>query len=172
MFLEFYYFYFNHCFIKGNDLCDFCSDLVKHDPANFIGWVRDTLDRLYNANLPRTLVNLVLVLDVRAVKELKDGNIVCGLLHKFVCKCAAYPTEEQENILSQWIPQYQQGLVDLVNSGRYDGRDDFTVVVQPFLAHTQPPRKKEKVDFSYFAPDCFHFSGMLQKFYDIVHSLS
>jgi phospholipase B1 len=146
-------------FIGGNDLCDFCSDLTKHDPANFVGWVRDTLDKLYNANLPRTLVNLVLVLDIRGVKELKDGNIVCGLLHKLVCPCAAYPTEEQEKILNEWIPQYQQGLVDLVNSGRYDGRQDFTVVVQPFLTKTELPRKDNKVDFSYFAPDCFHFSG-------------
>ncbi|CAF3277505.1 unnamed protein product [Rotaria socialis] len=149
-------------FIGGNDLCDFCTDLTKHDPANFVGWIRDTLDRLYNANLPRTLVNLVLVLDVRSVKELKDGNFICGLLHKYLCPCAAYPTEEQEKILAAWIPQYQQGLIDLVNTGRYDGREDFTVVVQPFLTHTQPPRKADKdnkIDFSYFAPDCFHFSG-------------
>jgi len=117
---------------------------------------------LYNANLPRTLVNLVLVLDVRPVKELAKGNFVCGLLHKYACPCAAFPTEEQEKILNEWIPQYQQGLIDLVNTGRYDGRDDFTVVVQPFMAKTQPPRKAEKIDFSYFAPDCFHFSG---KFY-------
>jgi phospholipase B1 len=146
-------------FIGGNDLCDFCTDLVKHDPANFVGWIRDTLDVLYNANLPRTLINLVLVLDIRPIKELKNGNFICGLLHKDLCPCAAYPTQEQEEILSQWIPQYQQGLIDLVNTGRYDGRDDFTVVIQPFLAQTQPPRKADKIDFSYFAPDCFHFSG-------------
>lgn len=151
-------------------MCDFCSDLVKHDPANFIGWVRDTLDVLYNANLPRTLVNLVLVLDVRAVQELKKGNIVCELLHKSLCPCAAYPTEQDEKIISEWIPQYQQGLVDLVNTGRYDSRDDFTVVVQPFLEHTVPPRKGEKVDFSYFAPDCFHFSGKFFIFKILFHN--
>lgn len=146
-------------FIGGNDLCDFCTDLVKHDPANFVGWVRDTLDVLYNANLPRTLVNLVLVLDIRVVKDLKKGHLACGLLHKFLCDCAANPSEEDEKILTEWIPQYQQGLADLISSGRYDGRDDFTVVVQPFLAETVPPRKGDKLDFSYFAPDCFHFSG-------------
>ncbi|UJR11322.1 hypothetical protein I4U23_015503 [Adineta vaga] len=146
-------------FIGGNDLCDFCTDMEKHDPANYIGWIRDTLDRLYNANLPRTLVNVVLILDVRPVRELKDGNFVCKILHKSVCPCAAYPTEDQEKTLSEWIPQYQQGVVDLINSGRYDGRDDFTVVVQPFLSQTTPPRKANKIDFSYFAPDCFHFSA-------------
>jgi phospholipase B1 len=146
-------------FIGGNDLCDFCKDLTKHDPANFIGWIRDTLDRLYNANLPRTLVNLVLVLDVRPTKELAQHNFVCKTLYKISCPCAAYPTDEQEKILNQWIPQYQQGVIDLINTGRYDGRDDFTVVVQPFMTQTTPPRKGDNVDFSYFAPDCFHFSG-------------
>ena len=114
---------------------------------------------MYNANLPRTLVNLVLVLDIRVVKDLKKGHLACGLLHKFLCDCAANPSEEDEKILAEWIPQYQQGLADLISSGRYDGRDDFTVVVQPFLAETVPPRKGDKLDFSYFAPDCFHFSG-------------
>ncbi|CAF3795977.1 unnamed protein product, partial [Rotaria sp. Silwood1] len=93
-------------------------------------------------------------------KELKNGHIVCEILQKSVCPCAAYPTEDDEKIINQWIPLYQQGLVDLVNSGRYDGRDDFTVVVQPFFTQTQPPRKdNNKIDYSYFAPDCFHFSG-------------
>jgi len=116
-------------------------------------------------------VNLVLVLDVRPVKELAKGNFVCGLLHKYACPCAALPTEEQEKILNEWIPQYQQGLIDLVNTGRYDGRDDFTVVVQPFMAKTQPPRKADKIDFSYFAPDCFHFSGKFYFSYRISYCL-
>lgn len=43
---------------------------------------------------------------------------------------------------------------------RYDTRDDFTVVVQPFLDETQIPRNPDgSVDRSYFAPDCFHLSG-------------
>lgn len=43
---------------------------------------------------------------------------------------------------------------------RYDTRDDFTVVLQPFFDHTIIPRKPDgSVDRSFFAPDCFHFSG-------------
>ena len=43
---------------------------------------------------------------------------------------------------------------------RYDKRDDFTVVLQPFFDHTIIPRKPDgSVDRSFFAPDCFHFSG-------------
>ncbi len=44
-------------------------------------------------------------------------------------------------------------------SFRYDTRDDFTVVIQPFFEQTKTPRNPDgSVDMSYFAPDCFHFS--------------
>ena len=48
-----------------------------------------------------------------------------------------------------------------MNTGKYDTHDDFTVVVQPFMAHTKLPLKEGEIDYSYFAPDCFHFSGLL-----------
>jgi phospholipase B1 len=125
-----------------------------------MGYIRDALDILYNAPLPRTLVNLVLVLDARNVKTLNAGGFICQTLHKKTCPCAAFPTPDQAKTLDEYVPRYHQILIDLVDSGRYDGRDDFTVVIQPFLAKTQIPFKdNHKVDFSYFAPDCFHFSG-------------
>jgi len=147
-------------FIGGNDLCSFCEDVGKHSPANFTKYVSDTLDILH-ANLPRTFVNLVLVLDVRGIQKMNgEGGFICKLLHKRGCPCAATPTPEQNATLNRWVPQYQQNLVDLVNTGRYDTRDDFTVVVQPFMTEIPIPLKDNgKVDFSYFAPDCFHFSG-------------
>ncbi|CAF3422780.1 unnamed protein product [Rotaria sp. Silwood1] len=149
-------------FIGGNDLCSFCEDpnITKHTPEQYLSYVRDTLDKLYEAPLPRTLVNLVLVLDVRGVKDLNSGGFVCQTLHKRTCPCAAFPTEEEIKILDDYIPRYHQILIDLVNSGRYDKRDDFTVVIQPFMAKTKIPLKNNgEIDFSYFAPDCFHFSG-------------
>lgn len=110
--------------------------------------------------MPRTLVNLILVLDVRSVKDLNSGGFICQTLHKKTCPCAAFPTPEQAKTLDDYIPRYQQALIDLVNTGRYDGRDDFTVVIQPFMSKTKIPLKdNNKIDFSYFAPDCFHFSG-------------
>ncbi|CAF4654749.1 unnamed protein product [Rotaria sp. Silwood1] len=155
--------------IQNETLCDWNNDWklitffywksMEYDPAHYVERVRVALDQLYNANLPRTLINLVPVLNVSFSKELKDGNIVCGLLQKSSCPCAAYPTQGQEDILKDWIPGYQQGLLNLVNTSHYDGREDFTVVVQPFFIHTEPPRKNGKIDFSYFAPDCFHLSG-------------
>ncbi len=83
-------------------------------------------------------------------------------MHKRTCPCAAYPTSEQAKILDDYVDRYQNILIDLVNTSRYDGRDDFTVVIQPFFAKTQLAHKDDHtIDFSYFAPDCFHFSGKL-----------
>jgi phospholipase B1, membrane-associated len=105
------------------------------------------------------LINLVLVLDVRGVKELNSG-FVCETLHGRTCPCAAFPSGEDSIKLDQWIPQYHCLLIDLINSGIYDHRDDFTIVIQPFMAQTKLPRTLDgQPDFSYFAPDCFHFSG-------------
>ena len=146
---------------KGNDLCIFCEDLNKHSPANYTDYVRQALDYLQE-NVRRAFVNLVLVLDVRGVKELNAGGPVCRLLHSRTCPCAAFPLGNDSALLEQWLRQYHQNLIDLVNTGRYDqpGREDFTVVVQPFLAHTKLPRTLDgQIDYSFFAPDCFHFSG-------------
>lgn len=50
-----------------------------------------------------------------------------------------------------------------VFSGRYDQRDDFTVVIQPFIKLFNAPddpvrRYDEVIDISYITHDCFHFS--------------
>ncbi|UJR38639.1 hypothetical protein I4U23_031304 [Adineta vaga] len=145
-------------FIGGNDLCIFCEDLNKHSPLNFTHYVEETLDYLH-ANFPRTFVNLVLVLDVRNVEKLNAGGTVCKLLHNRTCPCAAFPSDDDRRTLSEWIPLYHKYIVDLINTGKYDTRDDFTVVIQPFMAHTQIPLVDGEIDYSFFAPDCFHFSG-------------
>lgn len=47
----------------------------------------------------------------------------------------------------------------LVGTGRYEGKDDFAVVVQPFLKDFRAPRLPNgKIDLAFFAPDCFHLS--------------
>uniref|UniRef100_A0A1I8GK38 Phospholipase B1, membrane-associated n=1 Tax=Macrostomum lignano TaxID=282301 RepID=A0A1I8GK38_9PLAT len=100
--------------------------------------------------LSSTLVN---VLDVSQIKELNRG-LACTVLHYFECRCGAFkqPTEE----LRQIVLEYQGNLSALVKL-----RDDFTVVLQPFLEKTVLPKNRcGKPDLAYFAPDCFHLSGL------------
>ena len=48
---------------------------------------------------------------------------------------------------------FNQKLVDLVETGRYDQKEDFTVVIQPIL------KKTWSSDFRNFtATDCFHWN--------------
>ena len=43
-------------------------------------------------------------------------------------------------------------------SGRYDKKEDFTVVIQPTLIQGSVPKKNGIIDLEFLGPDCFHFS--------------
>ncbi|WAR18503.1 PLB1-like protein [Mya arenaria] len=131
----------------------------KYSAENYVGHIQQALDYLH-ANVPRAFVNVVQILDVAIIKRL-NANIVCDALHLFLCKCAAFPANsEAEADLVAETQRYRDQTAALVQSGRYDTRDDFTAVVQPFFTETRPPMKEgsEEPDLSYFAPDCFHLS--------------
>lgn len=69
-------------FIGGNDLCQFClSDI--HLPETYISNIQKGLDILH-AELPRTIVNLVSILNVQDIKDMNRG-LVCPTLHVFEC---------------------------------------------------------------------------------------
>jgi hypothetical protein len=105
-------------------------------------------------------INLVLPPDVRSIKDLRNSSYICQTLLREICPCVAFPTTEQAETLYRYIRQYHQMLIKLIESERYEGRDDFTVVIQPFMKKNKLPYKdNQQIDSSYFAPDCFHFSG-------------
>ncbi len=57
---------------------------------------------------------------------------------------------------------YFEELKRVAGLDKYKAREDFAVVVQPFLEDTQIPTGSDgKPDTSYLAPDCFHFSGTI-----------
>ncbi|XP_035828409.1 phospholipase B1, membrane-associated [Aplysia californica] len=145
-------------FIGGNDLCAACTDEAKYSVEKYKENLQETLDYLHS-NVPRAFVNLVEVLNIEIAKDLAEG-LVCQAIHGFLCTCATNPSSpEAEQQLVELKNQYQGAARDLASSGRYDTKDDFTVVLQPFYRDTYLPYKPDgTIDYSYFASDCFHHS--------------
>ncbi|KAL5008091.1 hypothetical protein ScPMuIL_013672 [Solemya velum] len=146
-------------FIGGNDICKYCTDKNKYSVNNFKKHIKKTLDILHK-RIPRAFVNMVLAPNAIMARDL-NVNIVCAAMHLFLCPCAAYPWNEKAAETEIQITKgYRRVTKELVESGRYDTKQDFTVVVQPLFTETTFPLLPDgKPDLSYFAPDCFHFSA-------------
>ena len=145
--------------IGNNDICDYCKDKELHTPQAYINFIQEALDLLHN-ELPKTFVNLVNVINVAEV-EFLNFRLFCKNIHKATCPCIVkYTSNETKIQVQNLFNQYSNYTEKLALSGRYDTRDDFTVVYQPFLRDFKLPKMDNyQVDKSYFAPDCFHFSA-------------
>ncbi|CAF0857328.1 unnamed protein product [Adineta ricciae] len=142
-------------FIGGNDLCGYCKDHDRFSAATYTNNIKRALDIL-KARMPRTLVNFVTVLNVAELEDLHEG-IRCQSLQNFMCDCAVNKKTREEVRVANL--EYQKATSELIDSGIYDTSDDFTIVRQPFMEHMKVPLTGDGLsDFSYFAPDCFHFS--------------
>lgn len=144
-------------FVGGNDACDyFDGDKDGNNPDKYIEGVKKAID-VFHASVPRVFVNLVEVLDLSILPDLSKG-LVCPLLHRYLCKNIASGNDNAG--VKLLIQEYNQKIFDLVSSGKYESRDDFTVVIQPFFRNTTYPKQSNgQPDWSFFAPDCFHFSA-------------
>merc|ERR1711931_213572 len=144
-------------FIGGNDVCDyFDGEKEQNSPDKYIEGVKKAID-VFHATVPRAFVNLVEVLDLSILPDLSKG-LICPLLHRYLCKHIA--SGKDNAAVKLHIQEYNQRIFDLVSKGKYETRDDFTVVIQPFFRNTTYPRQKNgEPDWSFFAPDCFHFSA-------------
>ncbi|XP_044147258.1 phospholipase B1, membrane-associated [Bufo gargarizans] len=148
-------------FIGGNDLCGICKDPVYHSPEQFVYRIKQALDYLHQ-EVPRMFVNLVTILDILPLKELYDNKDThCPeILMSALCGCVVENPEGSNEIstLRLFNKQYQEKTRQLVETGMYDTKEDFTVVIQPFLERLVIPRNENGVpDRSFMAPDCFHF---------------
>jgi len=141
-------------FIGGNDACNyFDGEKEQNSPDKYIEGVKKAID-VFHATVPRAFVNLVEVLDLSILPDLSKG-LICPLLHRYLCKHIA--SGKDNAAVKLHIQEYNQKIFDLVSKGKYETRDDFTVVIQPFFRNTTYPRQKNgEPDWSFFAPDCFH----------------
>nr|KAF6308297.1 phospholipase B1 [Myotis myotis] len=149
-------------FIGGNDLCDFCNDPAHYSPQNFTDNIGKALDILH-AEVPRAFVNLVKVLQIVSLRDLyNEKKVYCPrLILRNLCPCVLKYEDNSTELASlvELNKKYQERTHQLVEGGRYDTREDFTVVVQPFFEKVDLPKTPEGLpDSSFFAPDCFHFS--------------
>ncbi|KAM4694182.1 phospholipase B1, membrane-associated [Discoglossus pictus] len=147
-------------FIGGNDLCGICKNPIYHTPENFVGRIRNALDIL--AEVPRMFVNLVTILDIIPLKQLYDDTRThCPeTIMRGLCNCVVgFPENSTEiETLRLFNKEYQEKTRQLVETGRYDTKEDFTVVIQPLLERLEIPVGEDGIpDRSFMAPDCFHF---------------
>ncbi|XP_016000830.2 phospholipase B1, membrane-associated [Rousettus aegyptiacus] len=150
-------------FIGSNDLCTFCNDVAHYSPQNFTNNLGKALEILH-AEVPRAFVNLVNVLEIINLRKLyQENKINCPrMILRNLCPCVLKFNDSSTELASlvEVNKKYQDRTHQLVESGRYDTREDFTVVVQPFFEKLDMPKTSEGLpDSSFFAPDCFHFSS-------------
>ncbi|GAB1289514.1 Phospholipase B1, membrane-associated [Apodemus speciosus] len=130
-------------FIGGNDLCASCKDDARFSPQNFVDNIKNALDILH-AEVPRAFVNMVKVLEITPLRELyTETTVKCPrFILRQLCPCVLTADDNSPELarLVERNRQYQKETEKLIESGRYDTKDDFTVVLQPFFENVTMPR--------------------------------
>ncbi|CAG01806.1 unnamed protein product [Tetraodon nigroviridis] len=132
-----------------NDICDYCKDKVGR-------WVKHTF---LMEPVPRMIVNVVQILPMQTLREVRKPTPGC-LLQRSFCSCLIEPGASSPELqeLIEVNLTFQKRLEELLHSDRFF-KDDFAVVLQPFLKHADPPRLPNgKIDMTFFTHDCFHFT--------------
>ncbi|CAJ0586893.1 unnamed protein product, partial [Mesorhabditis spiculigera] len=148
-------------FIGGNDLCAYCDDVYHnasspHSAEDFRDNIKAAVKMLKD-NMPRTIVSVTGMFNMGMLRVVDNNQFFCDALHVFECPCEkdkGFTNEDMDAVCQLYMKREQE----LQDTGIFEA-DDFTLVIQPFFEDVhQPPMKDGKVDLSFFAPDCFHFS--------------
>nr|XP_023998368.1 phospholipase B1, membrane-associated-like [Salvelinus alpinus] len=145
--------------IGMNDICDYCKNKTLFSADNFIYYMTEMLDTMMN-EVPRMIVNIVQILPMESLREVQRPSIGCELQKRF-CSCLVLPEDNSTDLkelgrfcsclvlpednstdLKELIElnfEFQWRLEKLLESDRFF-KEDFAVVLQPYLQNAQPPR--------------------------------
>jgi phospholipase B1 len=143
-------------FYGGNDMCAYCKNNTKFSAATMSAHLKTILTTL--STVPRAIVNIVGMFHLEMLRTVGTSDVTCQTMHLLECPCSQNPFFTNGDFAKIEV-QYQAAQLAFQSSGQYE-RDDFTVVIQVAMEQTTqaPLDSHGKVDVSFFAPDCFHFS--------------
>ncbi|KAL0279547.1 UNVERIFIED_CONTAM: hypothetical protein PYX00_001076 [Menopon gallinae] len=157
--------------IGTNDVCsDQCYSKRQGVETHRRNIIR-VLDFLY-LQLPKTFVNLVSMPYIPAYADLVDPPFpTCITMKLLACSClfgGAKPGYKLSNVMNM-TRAFQAVQKEIAESGRYDRREDFTVVFQPTNLNSRFPKLKKSRrwnspdphDYSYISIDCIHYTQKL-----------
>jgi phospholipase B1 len=140
-------------YVGFEDLCYSCEDEPGTE-FTFHENIRAALDWLHTEKaVPRMLVNFVGVADVTQVQPYIEGD-VCELLAALTCPCLV--DQDYFDQLRPLQQEYNRLVREDILGGRYDTREDFTIVYQPFLQDNLVSEDETGVVHDFMAPDCMH----------------
>ena len=152
-------------FIGNNDVCDFSCltgslNLVQE-------WV-DNIDQslvYLRDNLPRTFVNLMQMTRITAALDYVEAFPPCQPFAASICPCI-FANASAVAMTDVVVERFQEQLSALVDSRKYDLSNEFTVIVQPFLANSRPLQDENgNTVISNAAIDCVHLSPSGNRLY-------
>ncbi|KAG8233167.1 hypothetical protein J437_LFUL012592 [Ladona fulva] len=156
--------------IGHNDLCSKqCYDPKRFSAEAHKKHLQKTLDYLYKY-VPRLFVNIISVVDPTISARIPSG-IFCDIFRRLACSCLYKSPLLEEGVVqvASQARKFQIAEKELVFSGLYDGREDFTVEWQPFFHVMNAPEnygesEQERLsklfssDIPIWTPECFHFN--------------